>query len=152
MTGVQTCALPICFPVTIVKTDGRVVSNFIVQVLTGNPITIYGKGTQTRSFCFVDDLIEGLVKLFENDNMEQPVNLGNPTPINMVNLAHEIIELTNSKSEIVFKDLPQDDPIDRLPDITIAKKVLNWEPRINRIEGLKRTIDYFESQIFNAKI
>jgi UDP-glucuronate decarboxylase len=126
-------------------TDGRVVSNFIVQALNGQDITIYGNGKQTRSFCYVDDLIDGLVKLFESENTNQPVNLGNPTPINMIDLANEIIKLTNSKSKIVFKDLPQDDPVDRLPDISVAKQILKWEPKIDRTTGLKMTINYFSN-------
>jgi UDP-glucuronate decarboxylase len=126
-------------------TDGRVVSNFIVQALNGQDITIYGNGKQTRSFCYVDDLIDGLVKLFESENTNQPVNLGNPTPINMIDLAIEIIKLTNSNSKIVFKDLPQDDPVDRLPDISVAKQILKWEPKIDRTTGLKMTINYFSN-------
>lgn len=126
-------------------TDGRVVSNFIVQALNDQDITIYGNGNQTRSFCYVDDLIDGLVKLFESENINQPVNLGNPTPINMIDLANEIIKLTNSKSKIVFKDLPQDDPVDRLPDISKAKQILKWEPKIDRTTGLKMTINYFSN-------
>ena len=126
-------------------TDGRVVSNFIVQALNGQDITIYGNGKQTRSFCYVDDLIDGLVKLFESENTNQPVNLGNPTPINMIDLANEIIKLTNSKSKIVFKDLPQDDPVDRLPDISVAKQILKWEPKKDRTTGLKMTINYFSN-------
>jgi UDP-glucuronate decarboxylase len=124
-------------------TDGRVVSNFIVQALEGEDITIYGDGNQTRSFCYVDDLINGLVKLFENPNTTQPINLGNPTPINMNQLASEIIELTNSKSKITYKELPQDDPVDRMPDIDRAKKLLSWEPSISRKDGLTKTINYF---------
>jgi UDP-glucuronate decarboxylase len=126
-------------------TDGRVVSNFIVQALNGQDITIYGNGKQTRSFCYVDDLIDGLVKLFESENTNQPVNLGNPTPINMIDLANEIIKLTNSESKILFKDLPQDDPVDRLPDISVAKQILKWEPKIDRTTGLKMTINYFSN-------
>jgi UDP-glucuronate decarboxylase len=124
-------------------TDGRVVSNFIVQALEGKDITIYGDGTQTRSFCYVDDLIDGLVKLFENPNTTQPVNLGNPTPINMNELANEIINLTNSNSKIIYKELPQDDPVDRMPDIGRAKNILSWEPKIGRKDGLEQTITYF---------
>jgi len=128
-------------------TDGRVVSNFIVQAIKGEDITIYGKGTQTRSFCYVDDLIDGLIKLFESKETFDPINLGNPTPINMIELAKEIIDLTNSSSTIVFKDLPQDDPVDRLPDISKAQKNLKWQPNINRQEGLKKTIEYFQDTI-----
>lgn len=124
-------------------TDGRVVSNFIVQALEGRDITIYGDGNQTRSFCYVDDLIDGLIKLFENPNITQPVNLGNPTPINMNQLASEIIELTKSKSKIVHMELPQDDPVDRMPDIDRAKNILSWEPQVSRKDGLIQTINYF---------
>lgn len=123
--------------------DGRVVSNFIVQALNNEPITIYGNGNQTRSFCYVDDLISGLIKLFDHQGINTPVNLGNPVAINMKDLAKEIIIYTQSKSNIVFKDLPQDDPIDRLPDITQARKILNWDPVVNREAGLNQTIDYF---------
>ena len=125
--------------------DGRVVSNFIVQALNNEPITIYGDGNQTRSFCYVDDLISGLIKLFDHQGINSPVNLGNPTAINMKDLAREIIIYTKSKSEIVFKDLPLDDPIDRLPDITKAKKILNWDPIVNRENGLNQTIKYFRN-------
>jgi UDP-glucuronate decarboxylase len=125
--------------------DGRVVSNFIVQALNNEPITIYGDGNQTRSFCYVDDLISGLIKLFDHQGINSPVNLGNPTAINMKDLAREIIIYTKSKSEIVFKDLPLDDPIDRLPDITKAKKMLNWDPIVNRETGLNQTIKYFRN-------
>jgi UDP-glucuronate decarboxylase len=128
-------------------TDGRVVSNFIVQAIKGEDITIYGKGTQTRSFCYVDDLIDGLIKLFESKETFDPINLGNPTPINMIELAKEIIDLTNSSSTIIFKDLPQDDPVHRLPDISKAQKNLKWQPNINRQEGLKKTIEYFQDTI-----
>jgi UDP-glucuronate decarboxylase len=130
-------------------TDGRVVSNFIVQAIKGDDITIYGKGTQTRSFCYVDDLIDGLIKLFESEENFDPVNLGNPTPINMIELANEIINLTNSNSTIVYKDLPQDDPVDRLPDISKAKNILKWQPVVNRQEGLKKTIEYFKNTAEN---
>ena len=125
--------------------DGRVVSNFIVQALSNQPITIYGDGNQTRSFCYVDDLISGLVKLFDQPGINSPVNLGNPVAINMKDLAQEIIKYTKSDSELVFKDLPQDDPVDRLPDITKARKILNWEPVIDREAGLNKTIEYFKN-------
>ena len=130
-------------------TDGRVVSNFIVQAIKGEDITIYGKGTQTRSFCYVDDLIDGLIKLFESEENFDPVNLGNPTPINMIELADEIINLTDSNSTIVYKDLPQDDPVDRLPDISKAQNILKWQPVVNRQEGLKKTIEYFKNTAEN---
>lgn len=130
--------------------DGRVVSNFIVQALNSDPITIYGDGNQTRSFCYVDDLISGLIKLFDQPGVTAPINLGNPAAINMKDLAKEIINYTKSDSKIVFKDLPQDDPINRLPDISNARKILNWEPLIDREVGLNKTIEYFKN-ILRAK-
>ena len=130
--------------------DGRVVSNFIVQALNNHPITIYGDGNQTRSFCYVDDLISGLIKLFDQPGVTTPINLGNPVAINMKDLANEVISYTKSDSKIVFKDLPQDDPIDRLPDISNARKILNWEPLIDREVGLNKTIEYFKN-ILRAK-
>ena len=125
------------------KNDGRVVSNFILQALGDEDITIYGDGTQTRSFCFVDDLIEGFIKLFFSENIHVPVNLGNPQPITMNQLASEIIGSIGSKSNITYKPLPGDDPKDREPDISRAKEVLGWEPKIDRLEGISKTIDYF---------
>lgn len=127
--------------------DGRVVSNFIIQALKNQNITVYGNGSQIRSFCYVDDLIDGLTRLFFQEGVHEPVNLGNPTPINMVDLAHEIIKITNSSSKIVFLPLPFDDPITREPDGTKARDLLNWEPRTPRNEGLRKTIQYFEKEI-----
>ncbi len=127
--------------------DGRVVSNFITQALRDQPITIFGDGKQTRSFCYVDDLISGIIKLFFADNPQGPINLGNPEPIDMASLAGEIVGLTNSNSPISFKPLPQDDPVDRLPDITKAKEILGWLPFVDRETGLKKTIEYFRSTI-----
>jgi UDP-glucuronate decarboxylase len=127
--------------------DGRVVSNFITQALRDQPITIFGDGKQTRSFCYVDDLISGIIKLFFADNPQGPINLGNPEPIDMASLAGEIIGLTNSNSSISFKSLPQDDPVDRMPDIRKAKEVLGWSPFIDRETGLKKTIEYFRATI-----
>jgi UDP-glucuronate decarboxylase len=127
--------------------DGRVVTNFIAQALKNENITIYGDGTQTRSFCFVSDLIDGLISLFFTDDVHQPVNLGNPTPITMVKLASEIIELTNSKSDLVFLPLPSDDPKDREPDISNAKKLLNWSPKVSRSIGLELTIADVRKQL-----
>ena len=125
--------------------DGRVVSNFIVQALRGKPITIFGDGNQTRSFCYVDDLIEGLVRLMNtNDDVTGPINLGKPGEFTILELAEKVIELSNSKSELVFKTLPADDPMQRRPDITQARKILEWEPEIELEEGLKRTIAYFD--------
>lgn len=125
-----------------VKEDGRVVSNFILQALSKKPITIYGNGKQTRSFCYVSDLVEGLIKLM-NSKITGPVNLGNPGEFTIKQLAEEIIKLTKSKSKIVYKPLPQDDPKQRKPDITQAKK-LGWTPEVQLIEGLKKTIEYFK--------
>ena len=129
--------------------DGRVVSNFILQALNNDPITIYGDGSQTRSFCFVDDLIDGFIKLFFKDGIFQPINLGNPEPISMNQLANEIIEMTNSKSRIEYKTLPQDDPTNREPDISKANALLDWEPKVKRLDGLKQTVIYFEREIAN---
>jgi UDP-glucuronate decarboxylase len=128
--------------------DGRVVSNFIVQALRNEPISIYGDGTQTRSFCYVSDLIEGFIKLmFSNIDVTGPINLGNPVEFTMLQLAEEVISATNSNSKITFHELPQDDPKQRKPDISKAKKVLNWEPVVNLTEGLKHTIEEFSSRI-----
>jgi len=127
--------------------DGRVVSNFIVQALKGEPITVYGDGTQTRSFCYVDDLIEGFIKLFFTEKVHQPINLGNPTPINMLELANEVIALTGSKSKIEMRPLPGDDPKQREPLIEKAENLLGWKPVVDRQTGLKRTIEYFSSTL-----
>ena len=127
--------------------DGRVITNFISQALQNQPITIYGDGKQTRSFCYVDDLIDGLIKLFFTEKVYEPVNLGNPTPTTMLQLAKEIIELTNSKSEIVFEDLPGDDPRDREPDISKAKNLLSWNPEVTRKDGLQKTIEDLRAQL-----
>jgi len=125
--------------------DGRVVSNFIVQALEGKPLTIFGDGTQTRSFCYVDDMIDGLIRLMNSDDdMTGPINLGKPDEFKILELADKVIELTNSRSEIIFKPLPVDDPLQRRPDITLARKTLGWEPKITLEEGLKKTIAYFE--------
>ena len=124
------------------KDDGRVVSNFIVQALNDKNITVYGDGKQTRSFCFVSDLVSGLYKLM-NSGTIGPVNLGNPVEFTILELAEKIIELTNSKSKIILEDLPEDDSIRRKPDIALAKEKIDWEPKINLEEGLKSTIDYF---------
>ncbi len=124
--------------------DGRVVSNFIMQALRGNDITIYGDGTQTRSFCYVDDLIDGLIKLMNSpDEITGPLNLGNPVEFSIFELARTIIELTESESQVVFIPLPEDDPMQRQPDITLAKAKLDWLPSVSLKEGLSRTIDYF---------
>jgi len=126
--------------------DGRVVSNFIVQGLKGEPITIYGDGSQTRSFCFVDDLIDGLMKLMQTaDDFTGPVNLGNPHEFTIRQLADKVIELTGSKSKLAFRPLPSDDPMQRQPDITLAKKELGWQPQIRLEEGIRKTIQYFQT-------
>ncbi|HDH06298.1 MAG TPA: SDR family oxidoreductase [Nitrospirae bacterium] len=124
--------------------DGRVVSNFIMQALKGKPITVYGKGKQTRSFCYVDDMIDGFVGLMNSpDDITGPVNLGNPVEFTILELAHKVIELTGSKSRIIFKPLPHDDPTRRQPKITLAKKTLKWKPEVRLEDGLKKTIEYF---------
>ncbi len=126
--------------------DGRVVSNFIVQALQGQDITIYGNGMQTRSFQYVDDLVEGMIRLMNTgDDFTGPVNVGNPGEFTMLELAEKVIKLTGSSSKLVYKPLPSDDPMQRKPDITLAKKVLDWEPKVHLEEGLIRTIDYFKS-------
>ena len=126
--------------------DGRVVSNFIMQALKGEDITIYGDGMQTRSFQYVDDLVEGMVRMMATENFTGPVNLGNPGEFTMIELAEIILKMTNSKSKIVFKPLPSDDPKQRKPDISLAKEKLNgWEPTIRLEEGLVETIKYFKS-------
>ena len=124
--------------------DGRVVSNFIVQALQGQDITIYGKGQQTRSFCYCDDLIEGFVRLMNQDEVIGPMNIGNPGEFTILELAEKVIAQTGSQSKIVFQPLPQDDPQQRQPDITEARRVLDWEPTISLDEGLKPTIAYFD--------
>lgn len=126
--------------------DGRVVSNFITQALQNKDITIYGDGAQTRSFCYVDDLVDGLVRMMNTPkSITGPINLGNPGEFTMMELADLVIEFTGSKSQKVFKELPQDDPIKRKPDISKAQKILGWEPKIQLREGLKNTIEYFTS-------
>ncbi len=125
--------------------DGRVISNFIVQALKGQDLTIYGEGSQTRSFCYVDDLIKGMVTMMNQNQFIGPVNAGNSDEFTILSLANKILEITNSKSKIVFKDLPEDDPMQRKPDNTLAKEKLKWEPLIKLDEGLKKTINYFES-------
>lgn len=128
--------------------DGRVVSNFIMQALRNEPITIYGDGKQTRSFCYVDDLVEALVHLMDTpDDFTGPINCGNPNEVTVLELAERVIELTASKSKIEFRPLPGDDPKQRKPDISLARKVLGWEPRTDLTAGLRKTIDYFQSII-----
>ena len=127
--------------------DGRVVSNFIVQALKGDDITIYGDGTQTRSFCYVDDLIEGFVRLMNQTKSVGPVNIGNPGEFTMLQLAELTLKMIGGKSKIVYQALPEDDPKQRRPDITLAKSLLNWEPTVKLEDGLKRTIAYFKTEV-----
>ena len=127
--------------------DGRVVSNFIVSALKGDPITIYGEGKQTRSFCFIDDLVDGLILLM-NSNYDHPLNLGNPKEYTIRNLADMVSNKINPNSKIIFKKLPVDDPVKRRPNIDLAKEILNWEPKIELSAGLDITIDYFKTKLF----
>ena len=128
--------------------DGRVVSNFIVQALRGEPITIYGTGSQTRSFCYVDDLIEGIIRLVDMpEDFSGPVNLGNPSEISVRELATQIVEACESDSEIRFLELPQDDPTQRCPDITLAKTALKWAPEVSLDTGLRKTIEWFRNNL-----
>ncbi len=127
------------------KNDGRVISNFVMQALNNKPITINGDGTQTRSFCYVSDEVEGIYKTMQKKDFIGPVNIGNPNEITMLGLAEKIIKITNSKSEITHRELPEDDPKKRKPDISLAKKELGWMPKIGIEKGLKETIDYFKS-------
>ncbi|HLG34637.1 MAG TPA: NAD-dependent epimerase/dehydratase family protein, partial [Bacteroidia bacterium] len=124
--------------------DGRVLPAFIGQALRGEDLTVFGDGSQTRSFCYVDDLVEGIYRLLMSDYV-YPVNIGNPDEITILQFAEEIVNLTGTKQKIIFKPLPQDDPKQRQPDITLARKILNWEPKVSRQEGLKITYDYFKS-------
>ena len=128
------------------ENDGRVVSNFIIQALKNEPITIYGRGDQTRSFCYVTDLLEGAIKVMESDCFD-PINLGNPNEITILELAEKIKELTNSESELIYKPLPSDDPKRRKPDIALAKKEINWNPIVDLHTGLLETISYFQKQL-----
>ena len=125
------------------ENDGRVVSNFIIQALAGLPITVYGSGEQTRSFCYVDDLVDGMIRMMECDAFIGPVNLGNPSETTILEFARRIIDLTRSGSEVVFKPLPADDPRQRQPDIALAMEKLGWEPHVGIEDGLKKTIEYF---------
>ena len=132
--------------------DGRVVSNFIVQELQGQNITVYGEGQQTRSFCYVDDLIEGFVRLMNQDQVVGPMNIGNPGEFTILELAQKVIELTGSKSQIVYRPMPEDDPKQRKPDITQAREVLGWEPKVQLEVGLKKTIEYFAQSLQQLRI
>ena len=128
--------------------DGRVVSNFIVQALRNNPVTIYGDGSQTRSFCYIDDLIEAFILIMQtNDDFIGPINIGNPYEVKISELADIVIKLTGSSSKIIRKNLPEDDPIQRKPDISLANKTISWDPQVPLVEGLKRTIEYFETRL-----
>ena len=129
--------------------DGRVVSNFIVQALKGEDITIYGDGSQTRSFCYVSDLVEGMIRMMNTSDFTGPVNLGNPSERTILNLAEMVIQKTNSKSKIIHKPLPSDDPVERKPDITIALEKLKWEPKITIDEGIEKTVEYFQYKLLN---
>ena len=130
--------------------DGRALPTFMCQALEGEDITVFGDGSQTRSFTYVDDLVEGVWRLSQSDEVE-PVNIGNPEEVTILEFAKEVIELTGSKSNIIHEELPKDDPQVRKPDITKAKAVLDWEPRVDRKEGLKKTLDYFREKVFSAK-
>jgi dTDP-glucose 4,6-dehydratase len=126
--------------------DGRVVPAFVSQALKNKPVTVFGKGLQTRSFCYVSDLIEGIYRLMMSD-YDLPVNIGNPVEMTMLQFAEEIIRATGSRSKIIFKPLPQDDPKQRRPDITKAKKILKWEPKVPLAQGLVKTIEYFRTKV-----
>ena len=133
--------------------DGRVVSNFIVQALQGHPLSIFGDGSQTRSFCYVDDLIKGISSFMDLDGEHPgPVNLGNPNEFTIKNLAEQVLRLTNSKSNLIFKPLPEDDPRQRQPDISLARRLFDWEPKVELEEGLKKTISYFDSLDLKAHL
>lgn len=134
------------------ENDGRVVSNFIVQALRGNDMTVYGDGSQTRSFCYVDDLVDGLVKMMNNEDLVGPVNLGNPGEFTVLELANMVKKLTGSNSKIIYNPLPQDDPVQRRPDISIAKESLGWRPLVGLEDGLLRSIEYFSSRINMAAV
>jgi UDP-glucuronate decarboxylase len=133
------------------ESDGRVVSNFVVQALTGEPLTLYGQGEQTRSFCFVDDLVEGLMRLMDAEGLHEPVNLGNPGEFSIRELAGVIAELCGTPLRLEYRALPQDDPTQRRPDITRAQQQLGWNPAVPLREGLKRTIPYFAARLRRGK-
>ena len=132
--------------------DGRVVSNFIIQALKNQDITVYGDGKQTRSFCYINDLIKGIMLMMNKKDFSGPVNLGNPSEIKIIELAKEIIDITGSSSKVISLPLPEDDPKQRCPDINVAKKELGWEPKFKRIEGLKKTINYFEKLFIEKRL
>jgi len=130
--------------------DGRVVSNFVVQALRGEPLTVYGQGNQTRSFCFVSDMVAGLVALMEAEDITGPVNLGNPGEFTILELAQKVIKATGAKSKIMHEPLPPDDPVQRKPDISLAQQKLNWAPKINLDQGLAATVDDFRRRLAEA--
>src|SRR5207302_20561 len=130
--------------------DGRALPNFVHQALTGKPLTIYGDGRQTRSFCYVSDLIEGIYRLMNTPDVTGPMNVGNPTEFTIRELAEAVISLTGSRSELVHRPLPEDDPVQRKPDISLANEKLGWEATVPLQEGLKATINYFEKQLFSV--
>ena len=137
---------------TMLPDDGRVISNFIVQALLNEPITIYGKGSQSRSFCYVNDMVRGLILLMgSEDDCTGPVNLGNPHEITMLELANRIIQITASDSKLVYKPLPTDDPLQRRPDITLAETILKWHPQVNLDDGLNSTINYFKTIVLDTE-
>jgi UDP-glucuronate decarboxylase len=127
--------------------DGRVISNFIVQALRGEDLSVYGRGTQTRSFCYISDLVEGIARMMETEHFIGPVNLGNPDETTVLEISQKILSMTESSSKTVFKPLPPDDPERRCPDITLAKRVLEWKPTVSLDEGLEKTIQYFRNKI-----
>ncbi|MDP2909332.1 MAG: SDR family oxidoreductase [Nanoarchaeota archaeon] len=131
------------------ENDGRVVSNFIIQALKNEPLTIYGDGSQTRSFCYVSDLVEAMYRVMNLEKFYNPINLGNPHEFTVLELANKVKQLTKSESEIIFKPLPEDDPVKRKPDISLAKKMISWEPKISVDEGLKTTVEYFRKLLKN---
>lgn len=131
--------------------DGRVVSNFIVQALYGNDITIFGKGDQTRSFQYIDDLVDGTVRMMEKESFIGPVNIGNPNEFTIKELAEIVLDMVGSKSKIIYEKLPEDDPTQRQPDISLARKKLNWEPVVELISGLEKTIEYFDKLLNNSR-
>ncbi len=130
--------------------DGRVVSNFIVQALRGESLTVYGDGEQTRSFCYISDLIDGLVRLMNVEDFHGPVNIGNPGEFTVLELAEKVLRLTGSRSGIEYRPLPSDDPVKRCPDISLAREKLGWEPRVALEEGLTKTIPYFRDKLKSA--
>jgi dTDP-glucose 4,6-dehydratase len=131
--------------------DGRVLPNFVGQAMRGEPLTVYGNGSQTRSFCYVSDLVEGIHRLLFTE-FHEPVNLGNPDEVSILEFAREILSLSSSASKLVFKPLPQDDPKVRKPDITRARQLLGWEPKVSRHEGLRRTWEHFQRQVENRRL